>query len=693
MNLGDLANLFKKTYFEKNLERSKTRMLHKPNESAYVKRYLYTLVRHLRQIKIDNPGITEEQMNEKIAKEIDDYAVTVYENSNVFAGYMEYICAQYFVSHPDKYKEISESVKSSDVNYENLSYQDCDTFDDYLSLYLYNLKKDLFLNLFENYLEPSPEKFKKFDDILQQNKRFLSKSFFSDYYTLPEVSDVLCDDKLPKPKKVAKLKEFSTWYKLSTQRRDFLKFANIFLNGSYSFLTQDTSELEKCLKRDLASSTEKLITQLDSLGHLDDYIVTYVSQMCDIGFPEFATLVCKNGQPDSNFVKRLTGLPDWSKNKIIKEIISPEKVKTYLSENYLYSSKDVSLESLFALNSFWSNRYAKELELYAEAMFAVYDFNLIPQVLETDENSSIDVNITQEELSQMLLKIGVLYAPASRFIREKQIELNNRDFSEDENNGIDSDGKIIRYSYDPFVNKIVHDFSTQNPNVEGDEYSAYFSQVLPRSANNLEKEANLYAKLYNPIISSYSMKDESINCLISSIDNSACTFPNAGIILDSISEDGTHSDFRNFVGIGIDASLSYPARIHMKRYTLVDFLNSINGNAMVPIYAGSEDFANLPVPLILPLTDKHRSILKKATKNLSKYKNPNLIAHLGFVDSKHTPEHLRTTSFDSRGRVVKFFEKRYVDLETGDIYQKSGDTYERVAPKVIQKKGESGYEL
>jgi hypothetical protein len=690
MNSGDL---FRKTYFEKNLERSQTRMLHKSGEPIYVKKYLYHLLQHLQQIKIDNPGITEEQMNEKLSEEIDNYSVTVYENSDVFTGYMEYICAQYFVTHPDKYKEISESVKNSDIDYENSSYQNCDTFDDYLSLYVYRLKKDLFLNLFNDYLKPSPEKFKNFDDILKKDKKFLSKSFFRDYYSLPEVSDVLCDDNLPKAKKVAKLKEFSTWYKLSTQRRDFLKFANIFLNGSYSFLTQDTSELEKNLKRDLASSTEKLVTQLDSLGHLDDYIVSYVSQMCDIGFPEFATLVCNNGQPNSDFIKSLEGLPNWSKNKKIKEIISPEKVKTYLSENYLYNPKTISLESLLALNSFWSNRYAKELELYAEAMFAVYDFNLIPKVLEADENTRINIDITEEELSQMLLKIGVLYVPASQFIRKKQIEFDNRDFSEDENNEINSDGKIIRFSYEPFVNKIVHDFSSQNPNVDGNEYSAYFSEVLPHSANNLEKDANLYAKLYNPIISSYSMKDESINCLISSIDNSVCTFPNAGIILDSISEDGTHSDLCSFVGIGIDAGLSFPARIHMKRYTLLDFLNSVNGNAVVPIYAGSEDFANISVPLILPLTDKHRTTLKKATKNLSKYKNPNFIAHLGFVDSKHTPEHLRTTSFDSRGRTVKSFEKKYIDLETGDIYQKSDDTYEKVAPKVFQRKGEDECEL
>ena len=87
------------------------------------------------------------------------------------------------------------------------------------------------------------------------------------------------------------------------------------------------------------------------------------------------------------------------------------------------------------------------------------------------------------------------------------------------------------------------------------------------------------------------------NVLLLSIGNSQSeAFPNAGIILENHKAESTESlDGKSayipyFPIIGLDAGLSFPVRIHIKKTALIDFLKSFNGNAMLPIYEGSSDF-------------------------------------------------------------------------------------------------------
>ena len=678
----------KTSYFESNLKRAKTWIASRPNESNYVLRYLPKIIEHLKSIKEQHSHITEQEMQELLFQEIDGYASTVYENSYVFGKYIEYLSNQFFSTHPDKYKEFVEKVKNSNTNFEKASFQDCSNFQECLELYVYNLEKDLLQIIFEGYLEDTPENYKNFDELLQKYKKQVSKQFFDAHFTLPEVSEVLGSDELDKPKKAAKIKEYSSWFRNPSTKKSFQLFSNIFMNGSSAFLSSDKDTLEESLRKDLAHSTEQLVDKLDSLGHLDDYMISYVQQMCRLGFPEFATPFCTGGKPDQQFAFSLESLPQSEKVKKIKQIINKNKLKSSLSTNYLCSLKSINLENLLALNTFWTNRYIKELDFYSETMFAVHNFGLISKVL-NDE----DIQISPQEIDQMLIKMNTFYKSASIFIEKKQRELNESETEHSEQDTEDLESKIIRYSYDPYINDINRKF--------GNEYKKYFSQIFPDSQNDVSSDADWYIRLYNPINSSYSMKNESINSLIASIENSTSSnFVNAGVIPDKISPDGTIAELPySSIGIGIDAGLTSPVRIHIRRDVLTDFLKSINGHTIVPIYEGASDFnqlgTNTPISthLVTPITDKHKEVIKKVSKKISTYKNPKLVAHLCFSDTKHTPEHLQSIQIDSRGKTKKTFITRYVNLESGIIYTKSNDTYEKVTPNTSIKGGNSDHEL
>ena len=674
------------SYFEKQLKRAKNRVSSRFNEVFYVHKYLNTLVSHIKQIKNDNPNIDATEMKEKLFAEIDNYSTTVFENSLVFSEYMEYIASQYLQGNFDKYKEISEKLKVSDIDYDSLEYQDCHTFDEILSLYVYTLKKDLFKALLGKYIEHTPDNYKNFDELLNDNKTEISKAFFGKFYSLPDMSDLLKSDIQPAQKK-AKIKEYSTWYRNPKDKVSFNKYANLFMAPcySYAFLSSDEKSSKNMLKEDLAKSTSELVRQLDSLGHLKSYMNLYVLQMCDMGFYEYVTPLCKNGMPNEKFANSIKGFPMKIIENQISEIVDIDKVKLLLSENYLLSNSDLSVESLLALNSFWSNRYAKELDLYSEAMFAVHDFGIIDKVLANEP-----INITIDDLNEMLIKMSTLYLPAFHFLEGKQRETDSTSHEKAIKSGNVNDN-IIRFSYEPFFEKLNSKF--------GEEYKKYFDTKLPNHENNLADDADWYIRLYNPIYASYSIKDESINALVSSINNpKTANFPNAGIMLYHITKDDTTANIPPYIMIGIDAGLSFPIRIHTKNDVLINFLKSINGHAILPLYEGVQDFDNpnslkpLSANIIVPLDEKHKKIMKKAVKNADSYLYPNFVAHLGFTDAKHPPMHLTTQVTDTKGKIKNVFLQKYVDLETGTVYLKEDDKFIKYVP-TTKEGGNLSHEL
>lgn len=705
------------------------------NEAKYTSIYLKTVISHLRDIINNNPDLTTAEINTILFKEIDDYAKTVFENAYVFGEYIEYLCCQYLSEHPEKYREISEKLLSSNLDFENISFENCKTFDEYLLLYTYSRKRDLFKQIFDGYgstIPATPENYKNFDKILQENLRLASKSYFDEYFSLPEVSNVIASDE-PMNKKRAKIREYATWYRNPRDRKDFELYTSIFLNGSYLYILSDQEHVSQEMRKDLSRAISRTVDQLDKLGHLDDYMTDFVLDMCRMEYPEFASIVCNNGFPSKDFVadvvekskalaaidSSIDGMTGTDKNdSIIKrsylkrclkrkkeEILlhlNKENVKSALGENFLNSSKNLSLEGLLALNAFWANRYIKELDLYSQTMFAVHKFDLVDKL--KSEKSTF---ISDEDLQKMLIQMDTFYYHANKFLSSKQEALHtSRSDDDDEYEDGDVEEKIFRFSYSPFIKGVSRKFGIE-------EYASYFSKQLPNCRHDITDDADWYIRLYNPIFSSYLMKDEMLNVLLLSIGNSNSeNFPNAGIILENHqaasteSQNGVSAYIPYFPIIGIDAGLSFPVRIHIQKNVLIDFLKSFNGNAMLPIYEGSSDFHdpyrhNSPISasLILPLTEKLRTLFKKgitktefAPSNSQNYHpHAKFVSHLAFNSTKKVPSHLATLD-SSKKKPKANFVRRYINLETGYIYQLVDNEYVKVEPKTVSKKGKGDSE-
>lgn len=708
------------------------------DEAKYTSIYLRTVASHLRDIIHSNPDLTTEEINTILFKEIDDYAKTVYENAYVFGEYIEYLCCQYLSEHSEKYREISEQLLTSDLDFENIHFENCRSFDEYLLLYTYSRKRDLFQEIFDGYettIPPTSDNYKNFDSLLNANLRFVSKSYFDDYFSLPEVSDVFTSDDSMNKKK-SKIREYSTWYKNPRDRKNFELYTSIFLNGSYPYILSDLDHISQEMRRDLARAVSRTVNQLDKLGHLDDYMTDFVLDMCRMEYPEFASIICDNGFPSKEFVaevvdksKALSAI-DCSmsslsgaakedaaiKRSYLKRCLKRKKeeilphlnkasVKSSLSEEFLNSSKNLSLEGLLALNAFWANRYVKELSLYSQSMFAVHKFDLVDKI-KSSESTSVSV----DDLQKMLIEMDSFYYHANKFLSKKQEQMHSSPSDDDvEYEDGDVEEKIFRFSYAPFIKGVSRAFGA-------DEYDSYFSKQLPNCKHDIKSDADWYIRLYNPIFSSYLMKDEMLNVLLLSIGNSNSeNFPNAGIILENSRAestealDGTSAYIPYLPVIGIDAGLSFPVRIHIQKNVLVDFLKSFNGNAMLPIYEGSSDFhdpykRNSPISasIILPLTDKIRTLFKKGisksefepSNSQNYHPHARFVSHLAFNSSKKVPQHLATFSGNKKKPKANFV-RRYIDLETGSIYQLIDNEYIRVEPKPVSKQvqGDSEYDI
>lgn len=709
------------------------------DESVYVSRYLKTVVEHLQEIISTNPQATNEEIKDILFSEIDEYAKTVYENAYVFEQYIEYICCQYMGQHPDKYNDISKKLIDSDLDFESLNFQDCRNFDEYLLLYTYRKKRELFDQIFEKLVPPipsTPDNYKRFDELLQENIGRASANYFGYWFELPEVSNVFTSSD-PIQKKKEQLKKYSTWYRNPKDKADFMQYSNVFLHGSYSYVSRDLPYVEREIQKDIARATSRTVQQLDNLGHLDTYMADFVFEMSRMEYPEFASIVCDNGFPTKDFTDSVVQLSkdildleqqqstlsdDAEKDKISRKLsylkrslnkkkseiyqhLDKDKLKSVLSENYLNNAKSVSIQNLLALNAFWANRYIKELDLYSESMFAVHKFDLISKLRNNES-----VNIDDIDIFNMLIQMDTFYGPANRFLQQQQDSIDRSSSNSDDTKYEEGDveEKIIRFSYKPFIDDVSRKFGAT-------PYRAEFSKTLPNIEHNLSEDADWYIRLYNPVFSSYLMKDEMLNVLLLSIDNPEFTdFPNAGIMLEDYtgksleSPDGTSASIPYVPVIGIDAGLSFPVRVHAKKNVMIDFLKSFKGNAIVPVYEGSSDFHSpyrndkqMPAPLVVPINEKLKTLFKKGIKK-KENENPNsqdyhpyprFVSHLAFQSSKKVPYHLQ--SFSGKGKSKSTFVRRYIDLESGSMYYKVNGQYIPIDPKPISvpRQGDDEYEL
>lgn len=368
------------------------------------------------------------------------------------------------------------------------------------------------------------------------------------------------------------------------------------------------------------------------------------------------------------------------------------------------------------LNTFWLNRYVKELNAYSDCISAIRENpELHSKVFSEDPIYEV---FSAEELKPIIIKKAILRPLITDFILKKEQELlesdtpsnepSNPDFKQStstvpkslEQQALelearfsncskpfieeDNNDKYVCFSYEP-LKDLVSDYEFV------DNYKDYFQDLIPGSKNDPREDIIFYAKLFNPSIAAYAQKSDYLSALIINVESNPQII-NAGIIPDSYSDDKSHVNLGRFVGLGIDANLTYPVREHVSLNFLKDFAISYQGSSILPIYEGADDFKDpintydssfVSAQLVLPFSVKQSELLKKIIKSngYSKY-NKNFIQHMYFLkNSKRLPDSFLTEKISPNGKVKKVFERKYVDLETGQIYTMDKDgKYHKVEP-------------
>ena len=164
----------------------------------------------------------------------------------------------------------------------------------------------------------------------------------------------------------------------------------------------------------------------------------------------------------------------------------------------------------------------------------------------------------------------------------------------------------------------------------------------------------------------YGQKDSSILALLDFLYNNENMSANWGIIQENKKSE--------YVLIGIDLpDLNMPLRLHIKKDLVEKFIQAHQGNKIMPIYAGKDDFVvngrYIATHVLTPLSkDQKRGIEEISTQIRETDYRLKLVKHLEFLtDMQKFPEHLQNKRIiNKKGKTKIKYEKiqEYIDIET-----------------------------
>ena len=576
----------------------------KDEDIDYTQNYIqYILVPYIKKMQKENPNLNTEEFEELLYNEFLNFSETAFESSTCADYYIEYICCKYFREHPkvleNMLKNFNENNKDRDKN-KYLSKQ-YHTFDDYLVRYLYSANS-CFKGLYND-----------------------CKILVDNNLPLKQIAD---DPNLSVKEKFKKTQDFLNKCISSKHERDsIMKYLKYYIGGLKSYLDFEEQMIPNQLQKILITSISEIAKQLSKLGLLDTYSKRELENFKEMGLEDFV-------QP---------------KNCI--DITNPELLKK------------LSIHDLMILNSFWINRYAKELECLCNGMFCIDTLNVLPKILD-DSFSNSDIN--SYFIEETLIKCKMLRPHAEHFITIQQQDyltgkLRKKNYTEIENKN------YIIYSFVPFAKKINSRY--------GINYERNFNLTLKNSYNNVNYNALLYGKYISPVINMYDTKNDIINALICNInDNNQIV--NAGIIPDKISKDGTHIKQLdpNLVYIGLDTNLTFPVRVHILFSNFKNFLLTLkDGDVFVPLYEGAKDFTypngdNFPAQRVMPFSKNQEKFIKKFVASNSTGISNDFALHLNWLrDSSCIPDKFKASKEDFKGRIKKFYVRKFINLNEYEI--------------------------
>lgn len=305
---------------------------------------------------------------------------------------------------------------------------------------------------------------------------------------------------------------------------------------------------------------------------------------------------------------------------------------------------------------------------------------------------------TQDELNIALDKMAFLFNPTKYFVNEVQDEIDtDQDAFESSINlteeeelelfgNVSNNPNIIRYSQRPYISYMLENYENQ--------YKDYFDsrfRLLPEYSkkshpeSDLSKDASKYLRFYTPIFYSYKFKDNFINSLVALTLDNKSSFKNAGIILDSESDDKTYGRISFLTGIGIDANLTSPVQVHCIEPAIAAFLKEFTGDTIIPVYEGMDDYKGISNQSVFPFSPGIKKHLKALAKDTTLPERASAyVRRINALSLGKLPESIINAQPSSSGKSKKksVFKRRYIDIKTGELFNIENGNYVPVQPYV-----------
>ncbi|MBR2744004.1 MAG: hypothetical protein IKE01_01730 [Clostridia bacterium] len=305
--------------------------------------------------------------------------------------------------------------------------------------------------------------------------------------------------------------------------------------------------------------------------------------------------------------------------------------------NKCYKNTPLSLassEAITAMSSFYMNRLAKEAPHFGRLRYILDQDNLIEHIYENPDVTFEELGLDSKQLRLYMAMSDEL----QNVICKKYVD----ELPEGSN-----------FNEEKWVKDVIKMLRPRLKNV----YENYFK----KQGFNFDFEEDVKNIIYNTVVPDYiyDLKTFSAKSLIyTAITDKKKNILNWGYVLEDENEDS------NMALIGFDIkTLNMPVFVHLKKDDLIQFLQNVQNNAVIPVYEGADDMYNyilkkrFSTQILYPISKDERATLKKVK---------------GAITDDRLYQHLRWLYSPTKGGVTPFIPKhmpgdRAYDLETGKI--------------------------
>lgn len=554
--------------------------------------------KYVRKIYEENPNITDKEVAEKVLKFVENCSISLLECSSFRSDSLRLDTAIQLSDNVSDFNRIyNELIEEEKTNKKPITSEETITFSSNQEVSKRQLLKDLI-------------------STYRRDKNMV-------FNELPEL----------KPgTKQSKLNKRSIMNFLRDRDKSSAELIKIYLEDDECkslklLLNKKIKDFEKDLKEKHKKSIKQILSKLNEMGVLDKYMLSHNKLYSDeLGFPELN--------------------------------ITPEEFKEAYSDEIL---NNLDITTLSSLDSFWINRYTKEISNFNLTYFLASDLNLwsdIKNAQINEKNNKLEINIPKKVLEAELEKMSFLENVYNNFIDETNVQIQKT-----------SNKNVVVADIAPVLGKINQDINS--------DYKTYFSRVndgaISNSKNDFLEDFLLFYKELNVKKFSYQLKDYIMISQLSKMFNIKKSSKNWGITY----EKNKNGFQKNMMLLSIDiVGVNMPQRLHISKYCLEDFLRANQNSSRIPIYQGEGDFyrnksLNISTPIMLPLLPKRKKIIRELSNKIDEnHPNYKFIQHLNFLAGGALPMHLKSSEPNSNKK--RLIQKLY-DLLDGKIYKQNAD--------------------